>query len=225
MSYLIVVAHPDDEILGAGATIKKLSEEGEDVYLCVMSTLAEARKYRPEDNELNSDMDMATKYVGIKKVFKGTFPNIKMNTVPHLELVQFIEKVIEETEATHIITHHPNDLNNDHKQTSCACQAAVRLFQRRDDIPKVKSFLYMEVLSSTDWALNCAENLFSPNLYVEVGEQLIEDKIKALSMYRNVMRKYPHPRSIEVIKGLAACRGAQVGVCYAEAFQCAFITK
>ena len=225
MSYLIVVAHPDDEILGAGATIKKMSEDGEEVYLCIMSTLAEARNYRPEDVELYSDMEEAAEYIGIKKIYKGTFPNIKMNTVPHLELVQFIEKVIEQTGATHIITHHPSDLNNDHVHTSIACQAAVRLFQRRPGVPKVEEFLYMEVISSTDWALNSAEQLFHPNVYVEVGASLIEKKIQALGIYRDVMRDYPHPRSVETIKGLAAYRGSQVGICYAEAFQCAFITR
>lgn len=225
MSYLIVVAHPDDEVLGAGATIKKLAEKGEKINLCIMSTTAEARNYRPSDEELYSDMEEAVKYIGIQKIYRGAFPNIKMNTVPHLELVQFIEKIIEETAATHVITHHPSDLNNDHKQTSIACQAAVRLFQRRTDIVPVKELLYMEVVSSTEWALNSAEEIFRPNVFVEVGEKRIEDKIKALGMYRDVMREYPHPRSTEVIKGLAAYRGAQVGVKYAEAFQCAFMTK
>lgn len=36
------------------------------------------------------------------------------------------------------------------------------------------------------------------------------------------MRPYPHPRSDEALLGLAAYRGAQAGVKYAEAFECAF---
>ena len=34
MNYLIVVAHPDDEVLGAGATIHKLIDEGNSVAVC-----------------------------------------------------------------------------------------------------------------------------------------------------------------------------------------------
>jgi len=36
------------------------------------------------------------------------------------------------------------------------------------------------------------------------------------------MRAFPHPRSVEVIRGLAAYRGGQSGMRYAEAFQTAF---
>jgi hypothetical protein len=34
---------------------------------------------------------------------------------------------------------------------------------------------------------------------VEVGKDGVDAKIKALSMYRGVMRPYPHPRSAEYI--------------------------
>ena len=53
----------------------------------------------------------------------------------------------------------------------------------------------------------------------EIVMILVDAKIKALSMYRGVMRPYPHPRSAEYISGLAAVRGSQWGVNYAEAFE------
>ena len=77
----------------------------------------------------------------------------------------------------------------------------------------------MEVPSCSEWAVNSAFLKFTPNCYVEVGEDCVEAKIKALSMYRGVMRPYPHPRSGEYIKGLAAVRGSEWGLNYAEAFQ------
>ena len=83
----------------------------------------------------------------------------------------------------------------------------------------MKEFWYMEVPSCSEWAINDAMNLFRPNCYVEVGLNGIQAKCKALSMYRGVMRPYPHPRSVEYITGLAAMRGSQWGCNYAEAFQ------
>lgn len=221
MSYLIVVAHPDDEVLGAGATMYRLSGQGEEVNVCIMSGQAAARNYRPSDAELEEDTSSCLEMLGVKKTFLGEFPNIKLNTVPHLELVQFIEKAIVETGADVVITHHPGDLNNDHLHTSLACQAAVRLFQRRSDVTPLKELLYMEVPSATEWGLNQAMNDFRPDTFVEVGEEAVDVKIKALSQYRGVMRPYPHPRSDEGIKGLAAYRGSQSGCNYAEAFQTA----
>lgn len=77
----------------------------------------------------------------------------------------------------------------------------------------------MEVPSATDWALNNASNDFRPNTYFGVGKEAVEKKIEALSQYRGVMRPYPHPRSNEVLLGLAAYRGGQSGCEYAEAFE------
>lgn len=77
----------------------------------------------------------------------------------------------------------------------------------------------MEVPSCTEWAINSAMNLFHPNCYVEVGEEGVDAKIKALAMYRGVMRPYPHPRSAEYIRGLSSIRGGEWGLKYAEAFQ------
>lgn len=219
MKYLLVVAHPDDEVLGAGASMWKWSQAGDIVEVAIMCTEAKARAFRPEDNELEDDTNDALKYVGISRKYEATFPNIEMNTVPHLELVQFIESVIKESEPDIVITHHPADTNNDHLQTSMACQEAVRLFQRRPEVKRIKEFWFMEVPSCTEWAINNAMNLFRPNTYVEVGKTGVEAKIKALSMYRGVMRPYPHPRSAEYISGLGAMRGGQWGCDYAESFE------
>ena len=44
---------------------------------------------------------------GANRFFDGTFPNIEMNTVSHLKLVQFIEQAIRESQPDIVITHHP----------------------------------------------------------------------------------------------------------------------
>jgi len=222
MNYLIVVAHPDDEVLGAGATIYKLAQEGHTVDVAIMCTEARARANRPEDDQLTADMNSCSETLGIHKSFFGVFPNIEMNTVPHLRLVQFIEQAIIESRPDVVVTHHPADTNNDHLQTSIACQAAIRLFQRRDDIKPVKELWYMEVPSSTEWSVDSSSNRFQPNTFVEVRKEGVERKISALKMYRGVMRDYPHPRSVEGLNGLAAYRGTQCGLSYAEAFECVF---
>ena len=222
MNYLVVVAHPDDEVLGAGATIHKLIEDGNKVAVAIMVSQAAARK--DLSSTLSDDEAEALSIIGVEKKYEADFPNIEMNTVPHLELVKFIESCIENWEAEAIITHHPSDTNNDHVMTSYAVQAAARLFQRKPGVPALKELLYMEVPSSTEWSFDSSANRFTPNFFVEIGKQGIEIKIKALSAYKGVMRPYPHPRSKEALEGLAAYRGVQAGCNYAEAFECAFKT-
>lgn len=219
MKYLIVVAHPDDEVLGAGASIFKWTHTGNTVDVCIMSADAQARTFRPEDNELNDDINTSSNFLGIDRKYEYTFPNIEMNTVSHLKLVQAIEKAIAYSQPDIVITHHPTDTNNDHLQTSLACQEAIRLHQRRPEIKQIQEVWYMEVPSCTEWAINSAFQKFMPNCYVEVDEEGVNAKIKALSMYRGVMRPYPHPRSAEYIKSLATIRGSEWGLNFAEAFQ------
>lgn len=220
MNYLVVVAHPDDEVLGAGATLHKLIKQGHNVAVAIMVSQAAARK--DLSSTLSDDEARALSIIGVEKTYHANFPNIKMNTVPHLELVQFVEACINDWKADAIITHHPSDTNNDHVQTSYAVQAASRLFQRRENVPPLKELLYMEVLSSTEWSLDTSSNRFIPNCFVEIGKDGIDLKIEALSAYKGVMRPYPHPRSEEAIAALATIRGAQAGCNYAEAFECAY---
>ena len=169
MNYLVVVAHPDDEVLGAGATINKLIKSGNKVAVAIMVSQASARK--DLSASLSDDEAEALAILGVMQTYHASFPNIKMNTVPHLDLVQFIEKCIMDFKADAIITHHPADTNNDHVMTSYAAQAAARLFQRRDDVPDLKELLFMEVPSSTEWSIDSSSNDFRPNTYFEIGRK------------------------------------------------------
>ena len=114
MKYLLVVAHPDDETLGAGASMWKWSREGHTVDVCIMCTEAKARAFRPSDEELGDDTNESNKFLGVNRIFEGTFPNIEMNTVPHLKLVQFIEAAIKESEPD----HHSSSCRHEQRSSS-----------------------------------------------------------------------------------------------------------
>lgn len=217
---LTVTAHPDDEVLGFGASSYTLAGKGYKIFNCILSGQVEARKDRPELNILSKNILKAQKIIRASKTITGSFPNIKFNTVPHIELVQFIEEAIIDLEPDYIFTHHPYDLNNDHYHTSKACQAAARLFQRRK-LKKLKGLFFMEILSSTDWSFNDGKNKFTPDTYIKVGKAGLNAKIKALSEYKGIIRKYPHPRSKESLEALATIRGSQVGRRFCESFQTA----
>ena len=220
MNALIVVAHPDDEALGCGATGAALVDAGWGVRACLLSAAVEVRGGRPKDEELAADIDRAQKILGFGAPFLGGFPNIRLNTVPHLELVQFVEQALVESDAQVVFTHHPADVNDDHLHTSRACQAAIRLFQRRAGVQRIERLFFCEILSSTDWALPGVPQ-FAPDTFVDAGGHMAR-KLDALRAYRGVMRDAPHPRSEQVVRALANYRGGQSGFNEAEAFQSAF---
>jgi LmbE family N-acetylglucosaminyl deacetylase len=222
VSVLIVVAHPDDEVLGAGGLAASLAASGRAVHSCILCGAVEARGGRPELAALHEDIRRAHRILGLGEPILGGFPNIAFNTVPHLELVRFVEGAVRRAGATEIYTHHPGDLNDDHRHASHAAQVAARLHQRDRSVPPLRRLAFMEVLSSSDWAFPLPGEQFVPNAFFSLPDGALERKLEALGAYRGVMRPFPHPRSPEIVRGLAAYRGGQCGEGYAEAFQIAY---
>ncbi len=218
---LVVVAHPDDEILGFGGTGAILAERGEVVQPIILCGNVDVRTNRPTDSELYDDMMAANRVLGFSEPILGSFPNIRMNTVDHLDIVRYIESQLLKFQPYRIFTHHPSDLNDDHLQVSRACQVASRFFQRQSIASSYQSLHFMEILSSSDWCFPGVSSVFEPNLFVDI-ESSIDRKLLALARYRNVMRPKPHPRSEHVLRGHAAYRGGQSSASYAEAFQTVF---
>lgn len=217
MNVLAVVAHPDDEILGCGATLLKLKNEGHRVFSVVLCASADARVDRPD--ELSKFAAEAAQMVGIEETMGFDFRNIRFNTVPHIELVGAIEQAIDKFRPEWIFTLHPRDLNIDHRVCYEATMAAAMLPQRltRNMPPTmIKKIFLCEVVSSTDWA-SPIEPAFQPNAFFDVSSTF-ETKIAALKHFEGAMKPFPHSRSLENVRHLAHVRGAQVGIPLAESF-------
>jgi LmbE family N-acetylglucosaminyl deacetylase len=82
----------------------------------------------------------------------------------------------------------------------------------------VKEIYAFEVPSSTEWAFQGLEPVFRPNVFVDIADSLAT-KIEALDCYDTEMRKFPHPRSAEALRAIAARWGSVAGLQAAEAFE------
>ena len=219
MNILAVVAHPDDEILGCGAALRKLADEGHTVYTCVLCGDADARHARPDLERLERVIADANKILKVTATKRCSFRNIQFNAVPHLEIVREIERAIAEFKPEWVFTHSPGDLNIDHRVCYEATMAAIRLPQRLSaDLPvtMIRKVLLFEVLSSSDWA-SPLDPPFVPNTWMDVGETL-SYKLDALEAFEGALKPFPHSRSRENVVNLARLRGAQIGIETAEAF-------
>lgn len=215
---LVIAAHPDDEVLGAGATIHNLASRGHDVCVAVASLECPTR-----EGDLMSQCSESHKILGVKQCIAGRFECMAFDKANHYEMVAFIEDAICEYEPDVVITHHPSDIHPDHRTIALCALEAVRLPQRQTKkVGRIKRIMFMEVPSSTDWSANPSLSCFRPNAYAEVDEKDVRAKIEALRVYEGVVRKHPHPRSETSIKALAEKRGSEYGYPMAEAFQIAF---
>lgn len=221
MNVLFVVAHPDDEVLGGGATISKLVREGNAVDTCILNTHdVTVYKTAEEHQEL---LRKSAESIGVRHVYCGNYADSQMNRANHREMVEFIETAILQTQPEVIFTHHPNDINEDHRWCFQSCIEAFRIGQRqRMDIAPIRQLLLMEVLSSTDWSMDSTRAPFRPNTFVPVSGEDVVKKWESLKQYEGVLRGCPHPRRPDTIESLASLRGAQSGYPFAEAFECVF---
>lgn len=211
---LVVAAHPDDELLGAGGTLIKHRLAGDAVYALILGTGVMARstgtpEYR---SRLLAEAAAAHEVVGFTKVAYADFPDNEYDTVSLLKITQRVETELAKIKPDIIYTHHEFDLNIDHRLTFQAVLTASRPCN-----PDAPQALYtFETLSSTEWQSKSTRQ-FAPNKYVDISTVLLE-KQKALACYTSEMRSYPHSRSLEGVKILAAWRGLEAGMAAAEAF-------
>lgn len=218
---LIIAAHPDDEILGAGGTINKYYKNEDSVHCLI---LGEGETSRGEDNqnekllELHRQGRESAMKIGIDYLYFEKLPDQKFDSIDFLDIVKVIEKYIKQVEPDIVYTHYENDLNLDHRLTYQAVMTACR--PCNDLCPK--EIYCFEVLSSTEWQLEGEK--FKPNVYVDI-ESEIEEKINALKEYKSELRDYPHSRSVEGVKILAQYRGLECNKKFAEAFKLIRIVK
>lgn len=211
MRCLFVVAHPDDEILGAGAFINKiLKDKNNQVDIIILNA-----DYEKTRREMFEDIEKSHEVLGIKKRCLCSFKNMDFINEKQREMVEVIEKEINEFKPDYVFTHYDKDIHNDHRVTSIVTQQAARLWQRHDSKNRIKGLFEFEVLSSTNWG----DYPFEPDTYFEVSKEDVNAKVESLKMYKNVVRPMPHPRSEECIRSLAVLRGSEIGCCYAEAFK------
>jgi len=220
MTVLVVAAHPDDEVLGCGATIARLAKEGHEIYIATMSEGITSRYQQREQvdmalvESLHARSHQVAKMLGAKDTYMQNLPDNCFDTVPLLDIIKSIEALIARVTPEIIYTHHGGDLNIDHAVIYRAVLTATRPVE---GCP-VRELYAFEVPSSTEWAFQQFTPVFKPNTFVDISATL-ETKIKAMSLYESEARKFPHPRSPEALRTMAQWRGSLVGYEAAEAFE------
>lgn len=221
MRCLVIAAHPDDEVLGCGGSIARLSREENEVLIAIMGEGVTSRYLRREEAEKRllveelqeKTRDVAT-ILGAKDVFLYNLPDNQFDTVPMLNIVKIIEELVYRLRPEVVYTQHGGDLNIDHTVTFRATLTATRPMA---GCP-VKDLYAYEVPSSTEWAFQRLETAFQPNVFVDISAT-IDTKIRAMQKYDSEARKFPHPRSPEALRAIARRWGSVVGFECAEAFE------
>lgn len=219
---MIVVAHPDDELLGLGASMHRLiNEYGVQTHLVILgegiTSRSDRRDIQQWEDELTihkSNIKKAQAAIGYHSVAVHDFPDNRFDSVALLDIIKVIEKEKEAFQAEVIFTHHGGDLNVDHQRTFEAVITACRPMSHEHS----KTIITFETPSGTEWRASSDPRHFVPNFFVQVTEESLNAKVKGMEAYEFEKRPYPHPRSPEALFIQAQRWGIAVGVAYAEAF-------
>lgn len=220
---LVVVAHPDDELLGLGATMHKLINEYHVTVRVVIlgegitsrSDVRDVKRWEKELTIHHTNVENARKVIGYDSVKTYNFSDNRFDSHALLDIVKVIEREKKEFNPSIIFTHNGSDLNIDHQITFQAVVTATRPIETEN----VTTIISFETPSATEWHATTNADHFAPNFFIEVSQADVEAKCKAMECYTFEKRAFPHPRSAEALRTLATFRGIQVGCHHAEAFQ------
>lgn len=213
MRVLVIAPHPDDEVLGVGGTIARLSSEGHEVYVAIVT------KGEPElfsSSLVKQGREEAMKcheLLGVKETHFMDFPAARLDTVQHHRLNSALSELISRVCPDIVFLPFNYDMHRDHRLVFESALVALRPVAADN----VRDILCYETLSETNWNMPSGTEGFTPNVFVDISE-FLECKLQAAQLYASQMKAFPHERSIEAISCLARFRGATIGRNAAEAF-------
>ena len=212
---LVVAAHPDDEVLGMGGTIALHAKHWGDCVRSLIVTDGSSTQYAGDEEKMQQkfeESEVASRALGVQEHCHLRFPDMKLDTVVHVELNAAVEQHVAEFKPQVVYCVHP-DINRDHQ---CLFDSVLVATRPVPGCP-VRRLVTYAPLSSTEWDPPVTARPFAPNLFVDI-ERTIEDKLAAMRRFATELRDYPHPRSLEGIRAFAAREGSRVGVRFAEPF-------
>jgi LmbE family N-acetylglucosaminyl deacetylase len=203
---LVVIAHPDDEVLGCGGTIVKLAEAGHDVRVLLATRRCDPHGRRCWTRALDA-FERSCRCLGATPLIGEPLVD---ETCAEPNVHDLHDVLVDHVSGADIVfTHWPGDVNQVHRGVARAVEIATRPFRRRRDV-----FLF-EVPTSTDQAFVRG---FSPNAHVLLDDAHCERKLEALAHYDFDGFGLDYGRRPEDLRRQSEARGAEAGAAYAEAF-------
>ena len=124
---IVISAHPDDEILGAGGTLLKHKNNGDNLAWVIITRVDEANgftKERVRTREL--EIQQVSDSIGFSKIFKLNYLTMGLNPEIVNEMIPKISSIFHEFEPEVIYVMNRSDAHSDHRHTFDAVAACTK---------------------------------------------------------------------------------------------------
>jgi LmbE family N-acetylglucosaminyl deacetylase len=218
---LIVAPHADDEVLGAGGLLARLSAVGwkTHVQYAVISGYPSMASGDVSSTKARvAEVEAAVEVLGItgyQALFHGDLHHLKLDAVAQSDLIGFVEAGIERVRPYLVVIPCLGHYHQDHRAVAQACVAALRPSPpgRLPFVPLVWAYGH----GAAGWGGTAYE--FRPTVFVDISA-VIDKKMQAMACYASQLCDAPHLRSLDKIRDFSASWGNYAGVAHAEPFEC-----
>lgn len=227
---LVVAPHADDETIQAGGLMQRVKEAGGRVFVLVLS-VGNLDHYtgekggkpggsRVDGNRRIEELAAAMKTLEVddwEVAIADEQVHLRLDAMPRRDLVNIIERtarVSTDRVGPSMLVIPAPSFNQDHEAVYDACVTACR-----PHLAAHKSFQKVVLVADAPqlgWGIR---EPFQPNFYVSLTREQVERKIRAYECHASQVRPAPHMGSPEALRNLAATRGMEISVEYAEAYQ------
>lgn len=177
MNILVIVAHSDDELIGAGGTLVEYAKQGHKIYVVIFSYGEKSNlilkeevltKVRIKETEKSGKIIMAD-----KTIFFG-IPDIKISKFVNDELViKSLKKIIQKYNPERIFTHSSSDIHPDHKAVNIIVNKTLNKFKNE-----------IKVFTFDVWNPLTMNKTNYPILYTDITNSF-KTKLKALKIIKS----------------------------------------
>lgn len=211
--YLIISAHADDEILGMGGTIARLSKvESIELHWLIVTKIWAPKWTEDKISNRKEAIQSIVRQTKLRAPIVWEYRDNCLDQYPINELQEKLIEVLDLIKPNVVYLPSPWDFNFEHRLVFDLVEMSTKAYYS----PYIEEIIAYEIPSSSDAAFATYRS-FLPNMYINVEDE-ISEKIKLINAYETEMHDFPHPRSEEYVKALAQKRGGEAGLKYAEAF-------
>ena len=215
---LIIAPHADDELIGCGGLMSRLTASSAEVRVLYMAV--DGFHHYGIDGETTyqqriAEIDLVKSEFGFTYTIAYGDKDLieQLDTLPKRDLVDRFEHAFDGFRPQLLLLPSGKDYDQDHVATFETAFAAARPMPQSIGkwlIPHV--FVYE--MSKLMWSVDAISR---PVAYLDISADL-ERKLQGISLYRSQLRDSPHIRSLESVTALASLRGKEIGVEHAEAY-------